>query len=116
MRAISNIAKEYLSEEAVKEFKEAEKLSIRERNALRNLMIQSDFSFLMKILLDITNFNGNNYTEDVNTTYHLGGRSSVMYDLLAVFTDIDPTFYPRTLLTLTERENVDRIERTDDTE
>ena len=103
--AISDVAREYLEEEQIRAMKKSEKATAGERNALRNLMAHKDFYQLIKILLDITNFNGNNYTDDTHLTYHLGGRSYVMYELLSILGEVDPTFYPRTLLKLMEADN-----------
>lgn len=110
-RPISDIAKEYLDETQLRAMQETDKITARERSALKNLMEHKDFFILMKILLDITNFNGNNYTEDTHLTYHLGGRSYVMYELLSHLGDVDPTFYPRTILKIMEADNDRRDEQ-----
>lgn len=110
MQPISGVAREYLDEAKIQEMKQAEKASAAERSALRNLMEHKDFFIFMKILLDITNFNGNNYTEDTHLTYHLGGRSYVMYELLNYLGAVDPTYYPRILLKIMEADNDNRTD------
>ena len=56
------------------------------------------FSEVMNLLLDISNFNGNNYVKEAHEMTYLEGRRSVFHDFLGVLEDCDSTLYPRLLL------------------
>lgn len=89
---------EYLTpeeeEELVKSNKERELMLRR----IQGIMQTEGFSEFINLLLDISNFNGNNYTTDNSLLSYMEGRRSVFCDVLAVLEDCDATFYPGLLI------------------
>lgn len=89
---------EYLTQDQKRLEKELDKLRALEDNELRELFSHPAFARFVIILMDITNFNGNNYTGERGDTDYLLGRASVFGDILPILDSIDPTMYPRILL------------------
>lgn len=93
---------EYTTEEEKRQLEDEQRKATVVRLRIREIMETEGFEELIKILLDISNFNGNNYTEVTQRFYHMEGRRSVFSDVLAVLEDCDPTYYPRLLLRIAE--------------
>jgi cytochrome oxidase Cu insertion factor (SCO1/SenC/PrrC family) len=89
---------EYTSEEQKRSDKDADKNYKLFVAKVRELTKDSNFEDFVNFLLDTTNFNGNNYTNDNNLTMYLTARRSVFFDVMSVLEEADPTYYPRILL------------------
>lgn len=90
--------KEYLTKEQREKQKALDKLNALEDNELRGIFNHEGFPRFLMLLLDITNFNGNNYTGERGDTDYMLGRASVFGDILPILDSIDVTLYPRILL------------------
>lgn len=103
--------KEYLPEGSITESKEEAKRRALFASRVKELMLNKGFDSFINFLLDISNFNGNNYTDDTRLSAYLEGRRSVFFDVLEILEDADPTFYPQLLLKKSlEYKNAERID------
>lgn len=89
---------EYLSEEERKGIDEQEKRMVLARQRIAQIINTEGFEELIKIILDFSNFNGNNYGEGEGDFAYKEGRRSIFHDLLGTLEEIDPEFYPKLLL------------------
>jgi hypothetical protein len=81
---------------------------------VRDILETQGFSEIINLVLDISNFNGNNYSNDIKDMVYMEGRRSVCLDLLGFLEDCDPTYYARLLLKRAEDERLKNERRNND--
>jgi hypothetical protein len=88
---------EEAGEENAEKEKDDKKRYLLKITRIREIMDTKGFYEVMNLLLDISNFNGNNYVTNSDETVYLEGRRSVFTDMLAVLEDCDLYYYSKLL-------------------
>jgi hypothetical protein len=85
------------SEENAEAEKDDKKRNLLRIARIREIMHTKGFYEVVNLVLDISNFNGNNYVPNSDETVYLEGRRSVFIDMLAVLEECDLYYYSKLL-------------------